>query len=115
MFLYPFLQAVFDLSPHAYGLWIGLSCSLTVSVIAREVGTSPRALQGDFQQFKGTTPLSYLRTVRLETVRKALLNDANSRSIAELARKAGFAHMGRFAAAYCEAFGETPSKTIRAR
>lgn len=92
-----------------------LSRSLTVSVIAREVGTSARALQGDFQQFKATTPLSYLRTIRLEAVRKTLLGDESARSIAEVARKAGFTHMGRFAAAYYEAFGETPSKTIRAR
>lgn len=33
MFLYPFLQAAFDLSPHAYGLWIGLSVHEVAQVV----------------------------------------------------------------------------------
>ncbi|MGR9221200.1 AraC family transcriptional regulator (plasmid) [Rhizobium leguminosarum] len=92
-----------------------LSRSMTVSAIAREAGTSVRALQVAFQRFKGTTPLNYLKTMRLEEARKALLADANFASISDVARNAGFTHMGRFSAAYYQAFGETPSDTIRKR
>jgi AraC-like DNA-binding protein len=88
---------------------------ITVALIAAETGTSVRALQAAFQRFKGTTPLSYLRTIRLEAARRTLVDDGGSRSIADAARNAGFAHMGRFAAAYYQAFGETPSETVRTR
>lgn len=89
--------------------------SITVADIAREAGTSVRALQASFQHFKDTTPLNYLRTIRLEGVRKALADDANSLSVADIARSWGFSHMGRFAAVYFQAFGETPSETARLR
>ncbi|WP_246799155.1 AraC family transcriptional regulator [Rhizobium leguminosarum] len=92
-----------------------LAQSMTVALIAAETGTSVRALQAAFQRFKGTTPLGYLRTIRLEAARRALLGDGGSRSISDAARNAGFTHMGRFAAAYYQAFGETPSETLRMR
>ncbi len=94
-------------------MYANVSRSITVADIAREAGTSVRALQASFQQFKDTTPLNYLRTIRLEGVRKALANDGNSLSVAEIARDWGFSHLGRFAAAYHQAFGETPSETAR--
>lgn len=90
-----------------------ISHSLTIADIAREAGTSVRALQAAFQQFKNTTPLSYLRRIRLEGVRKSLCDEANTLSIAQIARAWGFTHLGRFSAIYCEAFGETPSETAR--
>ncbi|WP_028731458.1 AraC family transcriptional regulator [Rhizobium leguminosarum] len=92
-----------------------LAQSMTVALIAAETGTSIRALQVAFQRFKGTTPLGYLRTIRLEAARRALVGDGVSRSISDAARNAGFTHMGRFAAAYYQAFGETPSETLRMR
>ncbi|NEJ80288.1 AraC family transcriptional regulator [Rhizobium leguminosarum bv. viciae] len=92
-----------------------LAQSMTVALIAAETGTSVRALQVAFQRFKGTTPLGYLRTIRLEAARRALVGEGGSRSISDAARNAGFTHMGRFAAAYYQAFGETPSETLRMR
>lgn len=92
-----------------------LSETITISAIAREVGTSVRALQSAFQRFKGISPLVYLRAIRLEAARKALLEKASIPPISDVARNAGFAHMGRFAAAYFEAYGETPSETARKR
>lgn len=96
-------------------MYANVSRSITVADIAREAGTSVRALQASFQQFKATTPLNYLRMIRLEGARKALADDTNSLSIADIARNWGFSHMGRFAAAYYEAFGETPSETAKMR
>ena len=90
-----------------------ISQPLSVAEIAREAGTSVRALQAGFQQFKDTTPLNYLRRIRLEGVRKSLCDEANTLSIAQIARAWGFTHMGRFAAIYYDAFGQTPSETVR--
>jgi transcriptional regulator GlxA family with amidase domain len=96
-------------------MYANVSSPMSVSDIAREAGASVRALQAAFQQFKDTTPLNYLRTIRLEGVRKVLADEANSLPIAEVARNWGFSHMGRFAAVYYQSFGETPSETAKLR
>ncbi|WP_037380595.1 helix-turn-helix transcriptional regulator [Sinorhizobium americanum] len=86
---------------------------MSVAEIARQAGTSVRALQTAFQQFKDTTPLNFLRQMRLEGVRKTLSDSANALSIAQVARAWGFTHMGRFSAVYHDAFGQTPSETAK--
>jgi AraC-like DNA-binding protein len=96
-------------------MYANISRSITVADIAREAGTSVRALQASFQQFKDTTPLNYLRAIRLEGARKALADGANALPVSDIARNCGFSHMGRFAAAYHQAFGETPSETAKMR
>lgn len=90
-----------------------ISSSIGVADIAREADTSVRALQAAFQQFKGTTPLNYMRTIRLEGARKALMDAATTLSVSEVARNWGFSHMGRFAALYHQSFGEMPSNTAK--
>ncbi len=90
-----------------------ISQPMNVADIAQEAGTSVRALQAAFQQFKGTTPLGYLRQMRLEGAHKTLSDAANLLSIAQVARAWGFTHMGRFSAVYHDAFGQTPSETVR--
>ncbi|MDL2410481.1 helix-turn-helix domain-containing protein [Rhizobium calliandrae] len=90
-----------------------ISSPMGVADIAEAAGTSVRALQAAFQQFKDTTPLNYLRAIRLEGARKALTDPANSQSVAEVARSWGFSHMGRFAALYHQSFGEMPSKAAK--
>ncbi|MBB6303539.1 AraC family transcriptional regulator [Rhizobium leucaenae] len=92
-----------------------ISLPISIADIAEAAGTSVRALQTAFQQFKGTTPLNYLRTIRLEGVRKTLLDPANSVSVAEVARSWGFSHMGRFAALYQQSYGEMPSNAAKLR
>ncbi|MCA1367292.1 helix-turn-helix domain-containing protein [Bradyrhizobium sp. BRP14] len=92
-----------------------ISQPMSVAEIAREAGTSVRALQTAFQQFKDTTPLSFLRQMRLEGVRRTLADETNELSIAQAARAWGFTHMGRFSAVYHDAFGQSPSETTRLR
>ncbi len=86
---------------------------IRIADIAREAGASVRSLQAAFQQFRNTTPLAYLRTIRLQGVRKALKDLGCSRPVADIARDWGFSHMGRFAALYHQSFGEMPSETAR--
>lgn len=72
-----------------------------------------RGLLKAFRHFKDTTPLNFLRQIRLEGARKTLSDEANTLSIAQIARAWGFTHVGRFSMAYHDAFGETPSETVR--
>ena len=90
-----------------------VSMQITVADIARESGCSLRSLHLGFQQYKGTSPLQYLRQIRLEGVRRALIGDVDQSAISQIAQQWGFTHMGRFAALYKEAFGQSPSETVR--
>ena len=85
---------------------------VTVSDIAREAGTSVRALQLAFRQFKGTSPLNHLRQLRLQGVHRALTEDVQGMSIAQIAQQWGFTHMGRFSELYYKAYGRTPSEIV---
>ncbi|NLS00947.1 AraC family transcriptional regulator [Rhizobium sp. P38BS-XIX] len=89
--------------------------NIGITDIAREAGTSVRALQAAFQQFKDTTPINYLRSIRLQGARRALMDPACLQSVSEVARDWGFSHMGRFAALYHQSFGEMPSDAARLR
>lgn len=90
--------------------------SWTVVRLAQEVHLSVRALQYGFNRDFDMPPMAYLKRVRLRHAHEALL--ASSPEIATvqaIAVDCGFFHMGRFAAAYREAFGEPPSRTLGRR
>ncbi|MFE1950509.1 AraC family transcriptional regulator [Streptomyces sp. NPDC059524] len=88
---------------------------LTVAEIAECVGVGVRALQEGFRRHLDTTPLAYLREVRLDRVRKELLTaDPGATTVTAVASRWGFLHPGRFSLAYRRQFGESPSETLRA-
>lgn len=86
---------------------------LTVTEIAEAAGVSVRSLQAGFQQFQDTTPIAYLRRLRLEAVHTELSLAENRLPVGEVALKWGFTQMGRFAAQYLAAYGIHPSVTAR--
>lgn len=87
---------------------------LTVEDIAEAVGVGVRALQEGFRRHLGTTPLCYLRDVRLERVRAELVScTPGTATVTDVACRWGFFHAGRFSIAYRERFGESPSQTLR--
>lgn len=88
----------------------------TVTELAAEVSVSVRGLQQGFRRSLDTTPMAYLKLVRLEKVREELSRaDPGTVSVTDVATRWGFVHLGRFAAAYRSEFGESPSTTMRAR
>jgi transcriptional regulator GlxA family with amidase domain len=87
---------------------------LTVSDIADAAGVGIRALQEGFRATAGTTPMHYLRDVRLARVRQELLDaDGDTAGVTKIAYHWGFTHLGRFSAQYRQAYGEPPSDTLR--
>jgi AraC-like DNA-binding protein len=86
---------------------------LTLSAVAQATGISVRSLQYGYRRFRNTTPLAYLREIRLEAAQAELSSPLNMLSIKDVALKWGFTHMGHFAARYRAAYGETPSVTAR--
>jgi AraC-like DNA-binding protein len=84
-----------------------------IADLCRIVGVGRRTLARAFQETHGTTPSRYLRAVRLELAREALLAPgAECRTVTEIATRFGFRELGRFAIEYRAAFGESPSETM---
>jgi len=87
----------------------------TTAELARLAGVSVRSLQEGFRRHVGVPPMTYLQQVRLAYAREELRHPRPGRdTVACVAHAWGFGHLGRFAAAYRERFGESPSETLRA-
>ena len=70
------------------------------------------ALQAAFRKWRQVTPTEYLRTIRLQRVRDALLQADPSTTVTDVALDHGFFHLGRFSQHYKRAFGENPAATL---
>lgn len=86
---------------------------ITVEDVAEAAGLSVRGLQEAFRRHHGLTPTTYLRRIRLLLAREQL-ESGDGRSIGEIARAVGFAHLGRFAGSYRDEFGVLPRETWQA-
>ncbi|MFF4170480.1 AraC family transcriptional regulator [Streptomyces sp. NPDC001744] len=87
----------------------------TTTELAALARVSVRRLQESFREYVGTSPMAYVREVRLDRVREELRAAVPEEvSVSEVAWRWGFGHQGRFAARYRERFGEPPSRTLRA-
>ena len=86
---------------------------LTVSDIAHAAYVTPRALQLTFRHHLDTTPMAYLRQIRLDLAHEQLrAADAGSTTVTAIASRWGFTP-SRFTEHYRAAYGETPSATLR--
>lgn len=73
-----------------------------------------RSLEYGFREVVRSSPMGYLRMVRLGEVRTLLLGGAaTTRNISAIALDTGFSHVSQFVADYKKMFGETPSTTRR--
>lgn len=81
--------------------------------VAEATGMSQRSLQSAFRKEHDITAIDYLRRVRLDRVQEELRKaDPGRATVAEIANRWGFAHLGRFSASYTNRFGEYPSTTL---
>ncbi|WP_433718094.1 AraC family transcriptional regulator [Actinoplanes sp. CA-051413] len=88
--------------------------SFTVADLARIASVSPRSLQDGFQRFLNTSPMAYLREIRLSLVHEELRRSGpRDSTVTEIAYRCGFVHLGRFAALYRRRYGVSPSETLR--
>jgi AraC-like DNA-binding protein len=74
-----------------------------IGEVSRVAGISERTLRNAF------------RRERLEGVRQALRDGPPTATVTRIASQYGFFELGRFAAIYKNAFGESPSQTIKVR
>ncbi|MEX3761394.1 helix-turn-helix domain-containing protein [Paraburkholderia phenoliruptrix] len=87
---------------------------LSVLDLCQQLKISRRTLQYSFQNIAGTTPSAYLRSIRLNAVRRFLMSTPSTIRIGDAAAQFGFCHFGRFSSYYQQHFHELPSQTPRA-
>ncbi|GAA2846751.1 AraC family transcriptional regulator [Actinoplanes cyaneus] len=86
----------------------------TVADLAGIAGVGSRALQQSFARYVGMPPMTYLRQIRLALVHDNLrAAEPGTTTVAQVAYRYGFTHLGRFAAAYRERYSVSPSETLR--
>ncbi|SRR5690606_37594748 len=86
---------------------------ISVADLAAEVNIGERRLFKIFQLHLQTTPLLYIKSVKLQHVKKAIEQTAcNGRTVTDIATDYGFGHLGRFSMEYRRIHGELPSETL---
>ena len=88
-----------------------VSDPVSIPDISASVGVSARTLRYSFEEIMGVSPSEYFLTLRLEMVRRELLDGSSMKSIYRIAHKYGFCNMSRLAHYYKQTFGELPSQT----
>jgi AraC-like DNA-binding protein len=83
---------------------------ITIEELVAVTNVSARALFKSFRKFRGYSPMSFAKSVRLRRARQMLKN-IPSLSVTNVAFRCGFGNLGHFAKDYREAFDELPSET----
>jgi len=87
---------------------------IALADIAEAVHVTPRAVQYMFRRHLDTTPLQYLRRLRLDYAHRDLLvAEHPQETVTAIAARWGFMHTGRFAVLYRQTFGQSPHETLR--
>jgi len=80
--------------------------------VCSAVHASRPALHRSFQAALGTSPMAYLKSLRLSAARTDLKTATRGTTVAAVAMRWGFFRLGCFSADYRAMFGEKPSETL---
>jgi AraC-like DNA-binding protein len=88
---------------------------ITATWIAEAARVTPRALQAAFRRHLDSTPMAYLRRVRLSRAHRDLLHadPTTGDTVSAIAHRWGYLNLSHFAADYRAAYGRSPSQTLR--
>lgn len=77
-------------------------------------GVSARSIYHGFRRFRSTTPMGFLKAVRLDMARDALVKArrGGSSSVTQAAIEAGYTNLSQFSRDYKARFRESPSQTL---
>jgi transcriptional regulator GlxA family with amidase domain len=98
------------------GRWVDahLAEAITLDRLCALSGIGGRRLQKSVMALRGQSPLEWVTARRLAAARARLLEGAAGVEVSRVALDCGFTHLGRFSAAYRQAYGELPSATLAA-
>jgi AraC-like DNA-binding protein len=88
--------------------------NITVAQIAASANVTIRALQHAFRRHLATTPMGYVRVVRIRQAHQELLaaDPKSGLTVTQIAARWGFFHPGRFARYYRDSYGCAPYRTL---
>jgi AraC-like DNA-binding protein len=85
--------------------------SITIAALAAEAGMSVPAFHSRFRELIGTTPLGYIKSIRLHEARLLMARDACS--VASAASAVGYISTSQFSREFKRHFGRTASEEVR--
>lgn len=89
---------------------------VSATELCRWAGCGRRQLETLFHEHYGVGPICFHRQLRMNLARRALQVKGTDRgAVTRIANAYGFTHLGRFAGAYRDLFGESPRATARSR
>jgi AraC-like DNA-binding protein len=89
---------------------------LVIESIAEAAGVSARSVFYGFRHARNTTPMAYLRNVRLDLARRELQSARHTGgTVSRAAANAGFTNFSQFSKIYKARFGQTPSETLKSQ
>ena len=87
--------------------------SISLTSLCMATNTSERSLRRAFHEVIGVSPMSYLTAIRMKRARAELEHaPQKADTVASVAIRWEFAHLGRFSRDYHRFFGELPSETL---
>ncbi|WP_339673224.1 AraC family transcriptional regulator [Dasania marina] len=90
-----------------------LSVPINIVDLVEVCGVSARSLFDAFKRFRGVTPMKRLQKFRLEQAHQCLMAAKSDDTVTDILTQLGVSQLGRFAAIYKSAYGETPSQTVK--
>jgi len=85
---------------------------VSIEGLAVAANASARSVFHAFKEFRGYSPMNFLKQERLRRAREMLVKSGANESVTNITFACGFGNMGRFADDYQKAFGEMPSETL---
>jgi AraC-like DNA-binding protein len=85
---------------------------VSIEGLAVAANASARSVFHAFKEFRGYSPMNFLKRERLRHAREMLAKPGCNESVTNVTFACGFGNMGRFANDYQKTFGEMPSETL---
>ena len=85
---------------------------ISMTSLCQELNARERTIHQGFRERYDMSPGQYLKRLRMDAARKALLSAVPESRVTEIAMNAGFTHTGRFSVEYRNCFGEPPTATL---
>src|SRR5262249_50292101 len=84
--------------------------SLDIQMLADEAGMSSSAFHHHFKALTATSPIQYLKTIRLHKAKMLMLNDGITAG--EAAERVGYESASQFSREFKRFFGDTPVQEV---
>ncbi len=92
-----------------------LTNAVSMDEVIAVAGVPERTLFAAYKKYRGMPPMAHHRALRLTAARQDLVKASAGETVASIACRWGFYHLGHFSRDYAMRFGEKPSATLRRR